>query len=246
MAEVTVGPDKTKFFVHERVFGAHSPFAKAAFSDKWTGGDGQKTMTIEDTTKEAFELYLHYIYTGRLSDDASDGHGWKKFKRDLAASETDVLKEIESKRIINVGHARLALLIKAYLLGQFVQDGAFRSTVIDAMVYFTLAAHVVATSTGSQIYDNTVSGSPIRKFLVDQHVYHGLLIHVRKSKPPYDMLLDIVDESKKKMDAGQNNSMTLAELINKDPCRYHIHEEIDEQAACADAVRQNLATLKVL
>ncbi|KAI9688893.1 MAG: hypothetical protein M1822_001250 [Bathelium mastoideum] len=61
---ILVGPDSKKFHVHKNLLVSSSIFFEAALKKKWQK-DKIREIQLQDDDEEAFELYAHWLYSGK-------------------------------------------------------------------------------------------------------------------------------------------------------------------------------------
>lgn len=133
------------FKVHKDVLVQHSPFAAAKLSENWTR-DNDFIVTLEETSPAAAEAFLKWLYTKKVFSSDGDGDN---------SAEWDFLVEL-------------------YLLGDFLQSLAFCNDVMTAFCgTIDLGDDWWPCSLASRVYSHTSSRSPLRKLLVDCHIYHS-------------------------------------------------------------------------
>jgi hypothetical protein len=70
-ATILVGPDQTKFVVHEHLLTRHSQYFEAALMGNFKEAK-DKEISLIDTSPKTFEFFVHWLYDQRLPD-ASKG-----------------------------------------------------------------------------------------------------------------------------------------------------------------------------
>lgn len=146
-----VGKEEQKFAVHKEILRAHSPFFRSAVQQNWKEGQ-EGIIRLPDDDPEVLELYEEWLYEGKI------------FSQD----EQQVEDSDESD-----------LLIKAFVFGEKIQDGRFRDAAIDCLIACLNSKDEnrykwFPTEQGiDMVYEGTPPGSPLRRLMVDMHVYYG-------------------------------------------------------------------------
>lgn len=110
-------------------------------------------ILLPDDDPKTFQVYAHWLYSGTLP-----------------VTYGILGKEVDFEYLD---------LVKAYVLGDKLLDDTFRRTVIDAIVEASLVERInwdpwfPGDEAILYAYSNTLKESPIRKLLVDFHVYYG-------------------------------------------------------------------------
>lgn len=150
---VQVGPDAKQFCVHKDLICARSPFFQAALSNSWKEASERTVSLPEDDTK-AFELYLNWLYTQKLTS--------KPQSADASTRRTEFL-----------------LLAKCVTLGEKLQDVRFKNALIDTLMAISEerdgkgSKWFPGADAISDIYEGTPQTAPIRRLLVDLWFWHG-------------------------------------------------------------------------
>lgn len=149
---IGVGEAKEKYTIHEEILCCTSPFFTAAVRKGWKEGL-DCTIDLPDDQPQTFELYAQWLYGGKVLS-----RGVEKSKRH---------------------DEELGQLIDAFVFGEKVQDGNYRDAIIDAVIAYTNTSDkdgqrwYPASTIVDRAYRGTPAGSPLRKLLIDFHVYHG-------------------------------------------------------------------------
>lgn len=186
------------FSVHESIICKASPFFKKSMGSGWVESqDGLVRLESEDPA--VFQVYMHWLYRNTLP------------------------VRIDSPG--SVGNAEYMQLAKAYVLGDFLQDGSFKDAVLDAF----LEKRLSYATDGQQwnpcgpvirhIYDNTLDSSKARRLLVDIYTENGRGDWLTKWATPEDLpkefLLDLA------VAALDRRTMTV--FTPAAQCKYHEH-----------------------
>ncbi|KAI4704423.1 hypothetical protein J4E81_001489 [Alternaria sp. BMP 2799] len=141
-------PNHTDFTVHEDPIRASSAFFQTAFRHEWLESQ-ERVVRLPECDATAFQIYTHWLYSGLLCAIPSG-----------ASSSNGVSSS----------------LVSGYLLGDYLQDGNYRDTIMDALIEWnrtTDAAQRASflTSWTNTVYDKTREGNPLQKLLVDITVW---------------------------------------------------------------------------
>ncbi|KAF2659814.1 hypothetical protein K491DRAFT_136246 [Lophiostoma macrostomum CBS 122681] len=147
---VRVGSNKAlkDFTVHEALVRKSSPFFEKALAQDWV--ESQSRIVKLPTMKPpAFQLYVQWLYSSRLY-----------LRIDEKSKLVDRSKVIEC-------------CINAYLLGDYLQDIAFKDTLIDLILEWSSMMYVLqaAVLLTKDVYANTPEDSLLRQLLVDLSVW---------------------------------------------------------------------------
>ena len=158
-------------------------------------------VLLKEDDPAAFEVYAQWLYTGKILIGA----------RNRAGEEYQGWDH----------------LVNAYILGDKLQDGHFADAVMDTIIaesntnvngfHFYPIGRIVQT-----IYNNTREGSPLRRLIVDQHVFHGAKTWFTESVADdinKEFLLDLV----KAMFEERPKPHVEAPDQGVDTCAYHGH-----------------------
>lgn len=156
--KLIVGEEQKEYLVHRTVISKASPVLCAAFaSDAWKEGK-ERTMTMPEDDMDAFRIFLHYAYVGRLPS--------------LKAFDTSLDSELfqgDMEKLFN-------LLAKAYCLGEKYQNVGFKNEMIDAIILNTQVkfaddrAWYPGNTAVNTLYAGTCKGSQARKLVVDMYI----------------------------------------------------------------------------
>lgn len=157
--------DTQDFHAHEDVIKEKSDFFKAAFDRKWREGQSRELELPEDEPSTV-SGYLEWLYSGQVKT---------KRQQDLSLDD----------RIDQDDH-----LSKMYVFGEKVQDNAFCDAIMhniarDCDEDCDDGRWVLGDAAIRTLYDGTLGGSPVRRFLVDLHVARGSLDWVNADTSTY-------------------------------------------------------------
>ncbi|KAG8625858.1 hypothetical protein KVT40_006259 [Elsinoe batatas] len=142
-----------------------------------------------------------------------------------------------------------SLMVDLYLLAQFLIDDALASHMTEAMMTKFRAEHEVPLYLAERIYDNTAPDDPLRKMLVDLHIYSGRGKQIEEGVAHMDgdnakeFLLDAFQGMRDNMVHNQDHKwlrdsgIELLEPWEADTCRYHDHKTSEEQRKCKSKTR---------
>ncbi|KAL6705330.1 hypothetical protein ACN47E_007140 [Coniothyrium glycines] len=128
--------------VHSGVLSTSSKFFKNAIKDVWQH-DGSKAIDLSDVNSTVFDLYIQWLYTGRITKDPPS-----KLNHGMYQAQVYVLGE----KIMDV---QLQNAVLATIITDLIDWG------VESTVWSTSQAIVAL------IYDGTPSNNPARKLLVD-------------------------------------------------------------------------------
>jgi len=144
---VLVGENKKRFILHQNAVCDKSKFFKAACSKQWLEGQ-ERIVRLPEVDEVTFQAYFRWIYSGDVQEPTCTEQS------DASAKRT----EQES-------------LIKLYLLGDTLDDVELRSKATSRL-FTVMRSHDTIPSVPNLnlIYESTMSGSPLRKMVVDVFV----------------------------------------------------------------------------
>lgn len=142
-----------KFVVHEDVLSKGSPFFASACKKEWKGRL-EHCIPLPDDDISTVDLYIQWIYTGRIFSRPSDEGG-------------------------SGGEEELGLLVGGFVFGEKVQNGDFKDAVVDAIVKsFPVPSKknklcCPPVLCVDKAYNGTPEGSQLRKLLVAIYTTRG-------------------------------------------------------------------------
>jgi hypothetical protein len=145
---------EVKFVAHEDILCKGSPFFASACKKEWEQGR-EHFIPLEGDEPSVVDLYLQWIYTGRIFSRPSDEGG-------------------------SDGEEELSILVEGFIFGEKVQNGDFKDAIVDAIV----SCFPVPTTKKAKLrpppglcvdkaYGGTPEASPLRKLLVAMYVTRG-------------------------------------------------------------------------
>lgn len=147
---VLVGENEQQFIVHKNTICDKSKFFEAACSSgRWKEGK-EKLVRLPEVDPEAFRVYVHWVYTGKVSPEVEWGHA------DLNCAEKQVT------------------YTEAYIIGDVLDDNDLRKHVIDTMIEKTSAwADLLPCTSLRRIWEATPTASPLRILALEWAVFEG-------------------------------------------------------------------------
>ncbi|KAF3034015.1 hypothetical protein E8E11_004567, partial [Didymella keratinophila] len=158
-ATVIVGRQKKRFVVHEAVLIHHSEYFRAALTGGFTEAQ-DKTVTIEDTTVETFEFFVHWLYYQRFPDK----------------EQHDDPELVNS--FYNDGQPRSTKLVKLYIFADVREVPALRKAVI-GMIFAMVEdpnGEIMSVPTIEDAFEQRPVEDPLCRLLVDQQCCYEALI----------------------------------------------------------------------
>ncbi|PQE03982.1 hypothetical protein CJF31_00003074 [Rutstroemia sp. NJR-2017a BVV2] len=144
------GDKERHFVVHTEFACKHSSVWKAAFNGGFIEGKTQ-TYRLEDTTGDAFQFLVQWLYRGRMDllVHGGDDHATKADHRARCGKQDLILAEL-------------------WILGDRFLIRPLQNYVMAQMHSIQTTCGKMAPAVSRVIYDNTAEGSPLRRFAVDQ------------------------------------------------------------------------------
>jgi hypothetical protein len=139
--------------VHEDILCKGSPFFASACKEEWKQGR-EHYIPLKGDEPSIVDLYLQWIYTGRIFSRPSDEGGPE-------------------------GEGELGILVEGYIFGEKVQNGDFKDAVVDAIVKcFPIPSKKNKVGCPpvlcvDKAYGGTPEGSQLRKLLVAIYATRG-------------------------------------------------------------------------
>jgi hypothetical protein len=145
---VLVGAEEKRFILHQDLVCAKSKFFKVACSNRWREGQ-ERIVRLPEAEAATFKVYSTWIYSGDIEEDACTP---TSDKRDRFAAQTS--------------------LIKLYLLGDTLDDIQLRNRTIRMLSTSVKRLDAIpGISNVDQIWESTVSGSLLRKMIIDLFIW---------------------------------------------------------------------------
>ncbi|KAF2234751.1 hypothetical protein EV356DRAFT_143449 [Viridothelium virens] len=159
IVKVVVGPAAKEVHVHEELLASSCPFFQTALKEKQKRGQ-TRVIEMPGDDYDALELYVLWLYSDKKKI-------WS------ISSDNDASREYLKSQ------GETLLLARAIILAEKLQDVHFLNTVVNAIMERTK----VFDEDGNRwfpgppavntIWENTRQGSPVRRLLLDQYVWHG-------------------------------------------------------------------------
>lgn len=148
-----MGEEEEEFHVHENLICKHSVLFNSAIKKEWKEGQ-ERRVVLPDDTPSVVNLYAQWLYSDKIISRQSPNE--------------------EDERTV----AEYSLLIDAFVFGEKIQDGPFKDASIDALIHLVDTPDKdgwkwYPTGRVDFAYQGTPEGSPLRKLLVDMHMFHG-------------------------------------------------------------------------
>ncbi|KAF2234753.1 hypothetical protein EV356DRAFT_514890 [Viridothelium virens] len=198
---VLVGPEAQRFVIHENALRSKSRFFEAALSKPWAEAR-ERRVTLPDDDPEVFKLYVQWLYTDRIHCStplSSNRNGW------------DFIDEMD-------------LIIKAYCLGEKLQDVSFKDSLVDSFIALRSLEkdmwlpHLPITKF---LWENTPKGSSMRRLVVDYYVWlHAPDATQVKQSDCLEFLQDFVAGL---LQYRSNPIFERAPFRQESTCAYHEH-----------------------
>jgi hypothetical protein len=150
-----VGTDpQKKFTIHGVVVKPRSEFVRLALRGEWKEATERVTPLLDDEPA-VFKVYQQWLYSGLIHTREPK-------------TDSDFDEEYQ-------------LLAKAYIFGERIVDLDFKDCVADALVEKLDPIERFDPHLTNLIFDNTPSGSPLRRLWMDIHCRFGMpewLVHI--------------------------------------------------------------------
>ena len=140
------GEEQTKLIVHKDVLCSASPFFQAACKPEWMKAE-DKAITLPEDDPEAVKALVHWMYHDEICVD------------EKKANVNDANTEEEAMRGV------WGIFVKLFVLGQKYQIPPLQNDAIDAILVY-VNTWSIELGVISYAYENTSSGSPLRRLLV--------------------------------------------------------------------------------
>jgi len=182
------GEEVKSFPIHKEFACHYSPIFNAAFNSNFFEGQNQ-SYHLEETDEETLQLLLQWLYSKQLSIPEMQKNG-KRVPKD-----------------------RTKTLVHLWILADKLLIPALMNNALQALDDIQTYNKTIYVFSAKFIYDNTVVGSPLRKYMVDQaaflsHSSEYKKLSIQKDSLPYEFLLDVVVALTKK---AKNEDASLVE-----------------------------------
>ncbi|KAK4495739.1 hypothetical protein PRZ48_013007 [Zasmidium cellare] len=155
---ITVGAEPgAKFYIHQSILEANSPFFKAALNKRWSEGKSLEVSLPEDETA-VFATYIDWLYQKVICAG---------FKAKPGTETRDMTEDEHAEEF--------ALLSKLYILAEKIQDDECCDAAMERMIEKSETKDSDGNCwyptghTVTRLYNSTLPGAPVRKFLVEVH-----------------------------------------------------------------------------
>lgn len=184
--------------MNEEKIRASSKFFDKALNAEWKEGR-ERTIELPESDPEAFNIYLHWLYSGKL------------FVKD------------DNETATNEGKAQRKLT-RSYLIGDKLLDVDFKDAIIDAIavesgVIRDGVRYIPAKDLRRLIYENTPPGATVRRLLIRMIArFNNIDKLVLEDDPPallHEMVLELC-----KTTTRPTEKVFQAEVA---ACKYHEH-----------------------
>lgn len=146
MVEIVVGREEKSFCMHKGLLCNTAPYFRAAFEGRFIEAQ-TRILRPSDEDPNTFNQFQLWAYTDKI------------------------LQEGETHQNITVDR-----LVKLYLFGSMYGISALQNAAMDLFIDKQLASHsFLRFAIIPQIYEKTLAGAPLRRFLVDYCACHGSL-----------------------------------------------------------------------
>jgi hypothetical protein len=116
------------------------------------------------------------------------------------------------------------MLVRAWLFGDKDLVPSLQNRVMSALIEKNTKTKTLPTSHLKFIYDNTITGSPLRKIMVDLAAYRsdvsGMMGFEGGKRWPHEALVDLVKALAQKK---EGTSKIILPEASRGKCQYHVH-----------------------
>ena len=166
---VSKGTYQKSFLIHKEFLCHYSPYFDAAFNGNFQEG-ANLTLDLEDTSPNTFDIFLDWLYTQKVPSDLEKGE-----------NGPDVLRQ----------------LVDLWLLADRLLIPKLQNEALVALEQTRIALHVRPKYSFNHVYENTVEGSPLRRYMVQLggsgFPSHKEIPLFQKDRYSKDMLFDMVN-----------------------------------------------------
>ncbi|TVY41601.1 hypothetical protein LOCC1_G007767 [Lachnellula occidentalis] len=180
MVTFEIGPDKQKFLIHKEIACQASPVFEKAFNSNFEEGQTQ-TYKLEDVEPDTFRFFSKWMYSQKLSllEHDIDTVYARAMGEDDQHSEKCVMQDY--------------LLAELWILGDRLFMKSLQNYVMQDMVATGHACGSMDYACLPIIYRNTLTGSPLRRLVVDQYAWGSVPLSARATTYPPEMLLELAE-----------------------------------------------------
>lgn len=202
--KVQVGEPPQDFFVHSELLRRSSAFFDAALKQEWHEGK-QRTVQLPEQDPETFNLYVQWLYSGRILSKVDGAHGSVNY----------------------------LLVTKLYALGEVLLDNVFQDRIIDVLVTCVREKGKDGTTRWpaqehvNTIYRGTTKGSAGRRLMVNMHVLQGRGNWLGEDADSchHEFAVDLARALMSDRNPSVATDKKYAEILRGVPCSYHSHQE---------------------
>ncbi|KAF2223116.1 hypothetical protein BDZ85DRAFT_263013 [Elsinoe ampelina] len=222
MLSLYCGNSLSPLLIYENLACQHSGFFKARCSFNELIG-GSNSCHIADYGPDLMEMYNSYLCTGSVFSRQPSTEGVKPKKITIhgsTMSEDDI---------------EWLLLAELHIMGGFLLDTKFQNIIIDAMFEKLQSDGDAPLILAEGIYSHTPPGDPLRRMLVDLHVYlwHGECIESAGATDAQNEADFMYQVAKELLAVNARGPLKdAAKPWDLDGCRYHIHGSDAEKRSC--------------
>jgi hypothetical protein len=194
MATILVGPQETKFVVHQALLCEKSPyFTKAltgSFEESKTG-----IVKLHDVSPVLFRIVVSWLYYGKIVYTVCDGSldVGPSFARFKGPSES--LANIEADANDTSTWPK-QVLVELYVLADRLDIKELRKNTIDALNdLMMLSNKTLHISALEYVCSNTTAKSPLRRLVVDHLAYTAVVRPAAKdfwTKIPHEIVIEVL------------------------------------------------------
>jgi hypothetical protein len=145
-----IGPDEKKFIVHKEFACHYSAVLKAAFDSEFIEGQTQ-TYRLDDTTEEAFRLYVQWLYFQQLK---------------LIQLQDCNIEDKNSMAFKEAGYEEDRGLFGLWILADKLGMPRLQNLAIESVEKIFQKTIQLPTPHLRYIYDNTSASSLLRRYMV--------------------------------------------------------------------------------
>jgi hypothetical protein len=214
---LVVGNEGVEYKVHKTLLSKHPEYFAPATQEECEGGQDHTVVLLNDTPP-IVELYLHWLYTGRIFSLG------KTVKQDGDGRHDEFNKNAHM----------FDLLVDGFIFGEKVQDGNFKDAVIDTLIHTVTTPDVAGVCwyptrrLMTRAYAETHEGSPIRRLLVDMYMFHGRDEWV-DGQHYVDLLADFAGYLSVESGADEKDQRYVESIrLRVNTCQYHHHSKEDQ------------------
>ena len=211
-----MGATSEIFTIHDHLLKDNSSFFRERLFDKYHDWNGDKVVQIDDADANHFQVYVHWLYHGKI-----DCH-----------QAIDAVQKLKSR-------VKLEVLIHCYLLGDTLGTPAIKNNVIDQMIEFNEEYNnLPRKDLITHVYRETQQSSKLRKLIVDLYVWTATAEDIESlddTTTPFEFVCDAFKTHFAAVRAHESYDLWVSineATFQKQKCgTYHEHAE-GEQVPC--------------